>query len=330
MIFAGFCAGIAFACMSGQLAFSQGALVVLCGLPAFAAGFFEDLTKHGNVLIRLLATFISAGLAFWLLGARLDRLDFPALDQWLAFVPVSLLFTMFAAGGVSQSLNIIDGLNGLAAFVGIVMLAALGLVAWRVGDVLALSICLSACGGLLGFFAWNYPRGRIFCGDGGAYFTGFLVAEVSILLVHRHAEVSSWFPLLLAAYPVWETLFSIYRRKLVSRRAAMRPDALHLHSLVFRWVREASRSPAGEPAWWCNPVSSSLCWVLPGAAAAVAMLYWNETWKLVMGASGFALAYVLAYRELADPSHWRKFLRRRRRGGGKGRAMRMRRTRALP
>ena len=200
-IFAGFCAGVAYACTSGRLGWAQGALVVLCGLPAFAAGFFEDLTKFGNVLVRLLATFASAGLAFWLLDARLTRLDTVFLDQWLAFVPVSLLFTMFAAGGVSQSLNIIDGLNGLAAFVGMLMLGALGLIAWRVGDTLALTICLAACGGLLGFFVWNFPRGKIFCGDGGAYFTGFLVAEVSILLVHRHAAVSSWFPLLLAAYP---------------------------------------------------------------------------------------------------------------------------------
>jgi len=237
---------------------------------------------------------------------------------------------MFAAGGVSQSLNIIDGLNGLATFVGILMLAALGAVAWRLGDVVALSICLAACGGLLGFFAWNFPRGRIFCGDGGAYFTGFLVAEVSILLVHRHAEVSSWFPLLLAAYRVWETLFSIYRRKVVGRRAAMRPDALHLHSLVFRWVREASRARTGEEAWWCNPLSSALCWVLPGAAALVAMLYWNETWKLVMGASGFALAYVLAYRELARPGNWRAFLRRMRRGRRAAAALRLQRSRLLP
>lgn len=309
MIFAGFVAGVAFACYSGRISWTQGSLVVLCGVPAFAGGFFEDLTKHGGVLLRLAATFLSAGLAFWLLGARLDRLDFPLVDHWLALLPVSLMFTMFAAGGVSQSINIIDGLNGLAVFVGLTILAALGFVAWQVGDALVLSISLAACGGIAGFFVWNFPHGRIFCGDGGAYFIGFVVAEVSVLLVHRQHQVSAWFPLLLAAYPVWETLFSIYRRKLVSRRAAMRPDALHLHSLVYRWVSRLTDS--GNAAWHRNALSSALCWLLPVLSALFAVRFWNETWMLAVGTLGFAFVYVLIYRELASAANWRKIKRRR-------------------
>lgn len=309
MICAGFVAGVAYACYSGRITWEQGGLIVLCGLPAFAGGFFEDLTKHGGILLRLLATFLSAGLAFWLLGARLDRLDFPLMDRWLAFLPVSLLFTMFAAGGVSQSINIIDGLNGLAVFVGLTILAALGFVAWQVGDALVLSISLAACGGIAGFFVWNFPHGRIFCGDGGAYFIGFIVAEVSVLLVHRQHQVSAWFPLLLAAYPVWETCFSIYRRKLVSKRAAMRPDALHLHSLVYRWISRLH--DGGNATWRGNALSSALCWLLPLLSALVAIRFWNETWMLVLGTFGFAVIYVLIYRELSSSANWRKIRRRR-------------------
>jgi len=322
MIFIGFGGGVAYACLSARLEWTQGALIVLCSLPAFAGGFFEDITKHGGVLVRLFATFLAAGLAFWLLGARLDRLDFPAADPWLALAPVSLVFTMFAAGGVSQSINIIDGLNGLAVFVCFVILAAMGYVAWRVGDALVLSICLAACGAILGFFVWNFPRGRIFCGDGGAYFIGFIVAEVSVLLVHRQARVSAWFPLLLAAYPVWETLFSIYRRRLLSRRAAMRPDALHLHSLVYRWITCLSSRHGGSPppAWRRNALSSALCWVLPLASAAIALRYWNETWMLAMGALGFAVVYVLIYRSLSSVANWRRLQQRRR---GRGRTARL-------
>jgi UDP-N-acetylmuramyl pentapeptide phosphotransferase/UDP-N-acetylglucosamine-1-phosphate transferase len=62
---------------------------------------------------------------------------------------------------------------------------------------------------------WNYPRGKIFLGDGGAYLLGFWLAELSVLLVVRHPEVSPWFPMLLLVYPIFETLFSMYRSKVL-------------------------------------------------------------------------------------------------------------------
>jgi len=310
MIYAGFLAGIAWAAARGQLGWAQGAAIMACTLPAFAAGLYEDLTKHGGVLFRLFATFLAAGLAFWLLDARLDRLDFPGVDEALRNVWLSCAFTMFAAAGVSQSVNIIDGLNGLAAFVGMIILAAIAVVAWRLADPLVLGICLAALGGLLGFFLWNFPRGMIFCGDGGAYFIGFVIAEVSVLLVHRHASVSAWFPLILAAYPVWETLFSIYRRKLVSGRAAMRPDALHFHSLVYRWVTRLHALAGRQVApWRRNAQSAAICALLPLFSAAVAVTFWDETWKLAVGALLFAIGYVVIYREMTRPANWRRLRR---------------------
>lgn len=312
MIFAGVAAGMAVASARGHITWQQAAFVVLCGAPAFACGLFEDLTKHGGVIFRLLATFVSAGLAFWLLGARVDRLDIALVDDLLRLLPFSLAVTMFMAAGVSQSINIIDGLNGLAAFVAGAIFAAIGFVAWKLGDGLVLSISLASLGALLGFFVWNFPRGMIFCGDGGAYFVGFVIAEVSVLLVHRHGEVSAWFPLVVVAYPVWETLFSIYRRRLVSRKAAMRPDALHFHSLVYRWVTRLSLDQSGHAAAWRrNARSSMICWSLPALAAVSAVCLWNQTWMLTFAAVGFAFLYVLVYREMVSRKNWRRVRRGR-------------------
>ena len=87
----------------------------------------------------------------------------------------------------------------------------------------------------LGFLLWNWPRGLIFLGDGGAYFIGYLVAVLSFLLVARHrGVVTPWYPFLLFIYPVFETLFSIWRRKVVRGASPGLPDGLHLHQLVFR------------------------------------------------------------------------------------------------
>ena len=108
---------------------------------------------------------------------------------------------------------------------------------WRCRSATAnwprMMICLA--GATAGFLVWNYPRGLIFAGDGGAYLWGVVIAMASVLLVQRHALVSPWFPMLLLIYPVWETLFSIYRKLGArpvarrGRRAALPPADLPAH-----------------------------------------------------------------------------------------------------
>src|SRR5690606_26785186 len=82
---------------------------------------------------------------------------------------------------------------------------------------------------------WNYPMGQLFAGDGGAYVWGIVIAFCSITLVQRHPIVSPWFPMLLLIYPVWETMFSIYR-KLARGDSPGMADALHLHQLIYRRI----------------------------------------------------------------------------------------------
>ena len=95
---------------------------------------------------------------------------------------------------------------------------------------------LVVMGALVGFLCWNYPRGHVFLGDAGAYFIGFMYAELSIQLVARNSGISPWYVIMLAGYPIVDTLFAMYRRGVVRRVPLMAPDALHLHSLVFRRI----------------------------------------------------------------------------------------------
>ncbi|HQT26183.1 MAG TPA: glycosyl transferase, partial [Burkholderiales bacterium] len=128
-----------------------------------------------------------------------------------------------------------------------IIFSALAYVSYEVGDQFLLAMGIAAIGATLGYLVWNYPKGLIFAGDGGAYFLGFVIAEISVLLVARHREVSPFFPLLLVAYPVWEMTFSIYRRIFLQKIAADSPDAMHLHHLVYRrLLRWKSRSTAPD------------------------------------------------------------------------------------
>lgn len=140
--------------------------VVLAGIPAFAAGLAEDVTKCVGVVARLLATMASAALGAWWLGAVLPRLGVPRLDALLLFAPwLAWGVTLVAVAGVANAVNIIDGFNGLAAGVAIVMFAAFAAAAWWLGDGALAMVCAAMLGAVLGFAVWNWPGGRIFLGD---------------------------------------------------------------------------------------------------------------------------------------------------------------------
>ncbi|TDR76740.1 MraY family glycosyltransferase [Paludibacterium purpuratum] len=272
--------------------------VLFVALPAFAAGLLEDLTKRVGVRTRLYATFVSALLGAILLHATIQRVGVPILDTILQSSWVlSVLFTMVAVGGVAHSVNIIDGYNGVSGSVSVLIFGALGYVSFKVGDVTLVALSFAALGGVLGFLLLNYPRGLIFAGDGGAYLVGVLIAELSVLLVQRNPQVSPWFPLLLVIYPVFETLFSIYRRKFLQDRAIGHPDALHLHSVIYRrLVRWMVGSREAEHLTRRNSMTAPYLWVLAALSIAPAMLFWQNTVVLMICVLLFILLYISLYR----------------------------------
>ncbi len=232
--------------------------LLLCGMPAFAAGLFEDLTMRVSPGKRLLVTAVSAGLAVGLLDAVSRPADVPGLDWLLATAMGDILITIFAVAGIANSVNIIDGFNGLASMCVVLMLGSLSYVGFQVGDPLIGTLGLAAAGAVLGLFIWNFPAGLIFLGDGGAYFLGFLVAEIAILLLVRNPEVSPLFPLLVCTYPVFETLFPIYRRRFLRQVLPSMPDGIHLHSLIYRrMVRWAVSNRSAKALTRRNSMTSS-------------------------------------------------------------------------
>lgn len=275
-----------------------GLLLLSVSLPAFLAGLTEDVTKRVGVRTRLFATFLSALIGGLVLQATVSRLNVPVVDNLLTQYPLlAMLFTIFAVGGVAHSINIIDGYNGLSGMVTTLIFLGLAYVCFKVGDnSLATAACASA-GAVFGFLLVNYPRGLIFAGDGGAYLIGFLIAEISVLLVARHPEVSPWCPLLLVIYPVFETLFSIYRRRFLQARSVGSPDALHLHQIVYkRLVRWMVGSKEAEHLTRRNSLTAPYLWALALFSVAPAMLFWNRTPVLVSCVVVFVVFYVYLYR----------------------------------
>ncbi|ARP88280.1 MraY family glycosyltransferase [Bordetella genomosp. 9] len=274
-------------------------LLLLAGMPAFLGGLAEDLTKRVRALVRLLLAMLAGALGYYLLDAAVVRLDIIGVDWLLQFWAISLVCTMIAVGGAANAINIIDGYNGLAAVVSAMILAGMAYVSYYLGDRLLVVASVGMMGAIGGFLIWNYPRGLIFLGDGGAYFIGFMIGELSVLMLYRHPEVSAWFPLLLCIYPVFETLFSIYRKRWLRGRSPGVPDGVHLHMLVYkRLVRWAIGSTEARHKIQRNAMTSPYLWVLSSLAVIPAVLFWQYEYVLMGFVALFSIVYLALYRKL--------------------------------
>ncbi|MED5619492.1 MraY family glycosyltransferase [Ideonella sp. BN130291] len=272
---------------------------LVASLPAFLSGLVEDVTRRVPPRRRLVLNATSAVLGVWLLDAVLKRSDIPGLELLIQWYPTAILLTVFAVTGVANSVNIIDGFNGLASMCVLLMLLSLGYVAYRVGDAFVLTTALALCGAVLGFFVLNFPAGLIFLGDGGAYFLGFMVAELGVLLIGRNAEVSPLCPLLICIYPIFETVFSMYRRRVVRGIAAAAPDGIHLHTLLYRRVVRPALLGTGRGSTMSNSMTSPYLWVLCLLSVAPAVLFWDSTLIIACFLALFAVTYVVLYNRIS-------------------------------
>ncbi|MDB5885319.1 MAG: glycosyl transferase, family 4 [Polaromonas sp.] len=271
--------------------------LILAGIPAFAFGLLEDMTKRVSVRTRLLATMGCGVLGWAITGYSITDANMPGLDWLLGFTVISVLFTAFAVGGVANAINIVDGFNGLAAGTVIIILTAFGVMTTALGDHDLALVCLILAGAVAGFLVVNWPLGKIFLGDGGAYFVGFALAWLAVLILARHAEVSAWAPMLVCGFPILEVLFSILRRR---RRnlSPGDPDRLHLHSLVKRRVARALFPNANSLVR--NSVTGAIMWMAALVPAAIAVTWSTDTTMLVMGFVVCALLYTAAYARLTQ------------------------------
>ena len=272
--------------------------LLLCAIPTFAIGLTEDLTKKIGVKTRLLFTALAATLAVYLLDAPITRLDIWGVDYMLSIPFIAIVFTVFAITGLANAYNIIDGFNGLSSMVGIITLLGLAYLSYLVQDTIILSLSLIMVGAILGFFIWNYPRGLIFLGDGGAYLIGFWIAMLSVLLFARHPSISPWFALLINAYPILETLFTIYRRKIHQGKNPGVPDGIHFHTLIYRRILNPSAVRSKFDLLNANARTAPYLWLLSSFAVIPAILWWKSTPILIAFTLLFTISYIWLYTKI--------------------------------
>jgi len=291
-------------------------LLLAALVPVAASGLAEDLTRRVSALQRLFWIGTGALLLVATKTVWIGQVGVDAFDALLAASPFALVFTVVAITGATNAFNIVDGLNGLLGGVALITLAAIAWVAHRVDDAPVFGIAVLAAVATLAWLPFNWPGARLFAGDGGAYTLGFICAVLLVVLVQRNPQVSPWFGLTAAALPVWETLYSIWRRR-NARRATMEADQCHLHQLVrvrmhwslkHRALRRAGVwsegwSPSEQPAKPLpvnapNGACSPILWLLHAAVVAAGVICHDDTASSILVFLGFAASYVLIHRRL--------------------------------
>jgi UDP-GlcNAc:undecaprenyl-phosphate/decaprenyl-phosphate GlcNAc-1-phosphate transferase len=214
-----------------------GLILLACSIPTFFAGFFEDLFSNLSPKKRLLIMVVSAILAIYFLDAYVTDFGLFTTPKWMG-----IIISFIAILGLPNGANLIDGFNGLLAGTSLIVFGTFGILAYQLADADIANICFVICASLIGFLAFNYPKGRIFMGDGGAYFIGFVMAVLAMMLAQRHTKISPFFILLCISYPVIEVIFSFIRRGLQKGANPLEPDTQHFHHLINAKIANGDNS----------------------------------------------------------------------------------------
>ncbi|HBM89331.1 MAG TPA: UDP-phosphate N-acetylglucosaminyl 1-phosphate transferase [Rhodobiaceae bacterium] len=279
-------------------------LFVISLTPVFLAGLADDLGYHVPPWSRLFAATLSSVLAVALLQMWVIRIDVPYVDGLIAYAPIGILLTIFATSGICHAFNLIDGLNGLSAGTGVIVAVGVASIGFNAGisDFATMSMLLIAA--LAGFLVFNFPFGKLFLGDAGAYSLGHILAWFAILLIDRRPEVTTWAVLLVFFWPVADTLFAIYRRSRAGRDLGQ-PDRLHYHQFVMRaseivWLGRGKRHLA-------NPIATLIMMPLISAPVLTGVILWDRPFLSFVWVLVYAALFVLSYQfGLRAVKHFRK------------------------
>ena len=266
--------------------------IILSGVPVLLLGLLDDFYFKISPIYRLLGAAISSILAIFLLETWLNRVDVFFVDQLFLLSPFAVLFTVFATTGVAHAFNLIDGLNGLSLGISLATSFFLTVIAWITSDILIVLLCLVFFLSSLGLFLLNFPWGKIFLGDGGAYFQGHCLSWIAILLIVRNPEITAWSILLIFFWPVVETVFSIYRR-LHKKKSASIADREHFHQLVFDKIRGFKFFKNSSN--FANSFSTFLILPLFIAPSFLALIFYNDITNATIAFFILLALYIFAY-----------------------------------
>jgi len=244
-------------------------------------GIWDDLwvVKARN---KLLGQF-AAVLVLMPFGFIIRELNIPYVGVVTIGWELGLLLSLFWMTGVVNTLNFVDGMDGLAAGIAITISLALFILSVITGQVLMAAICLILAGSALGFLRYNFHPASIFMGDCGAMFLGFILAAVSIKVVLQNPAIKAncLVPVLIFGLPIVDTSWAIVRRTIIGE-SPFKADCYHIHHRLLDLG--CSQRQAAIILYFVSLLSIS--------AGFIVYLVGNDTLAVVLSVAMIALALI--------------------------------------
>lgn len=200
------------------------------------ACFYDDV-KGAPALLKLGAQIL-AGIVLVNSGIRIDHFEFGIINIPASNTLFYDIFSVMWVVGITNAMNLIDGLDGLSTGISIISCISLLIIfALNGSPLISIILITSLCGSLIGFLPYNFNPAKTFIGDTGSNFLGYALSVISILGVAKtYTAIVIVAPLIVLALPVFDTIFAIIRRIIKGKnlKAVMEADAGHLHHKMLQ------------------------------------------------------------------------------------------------
>ncbi|MGM9933207.1 MraY family glycosyltransferase [Pradoshia sp.] len=195
-------------------------------------GIFDDKFEL-SAKVKFLGQIVAALIIVVGGNIQVNFINTPFGDP-IYFGYLAIPLTVIWIVGITNAINLIDGLDGLAAGVStIALLTIAGMAVFKIGDMFVALIALVLAGSTLGFLRFNFFPAKIFMGDTGAMFLGFMIAVLSLLGFKNVTVISLIIPIVILGVPISDTFYAIVRRVL-HKKPLSAPDKSHLHHCLLR------------------------------------------------------------------------------------------------
>lgn len=203
--------------------------IILAGGIVIATGLIDDIYEISPSK-KTLGIFLASLVIYFVAKIRIDFVTLPFFNEidlrWLS-LPLTVLWIV----AITNAVNLIDGLDGLASGVSIISLTTIGLVGYfflHADTVYVPIVIFILVASIAGFFPYNFYPAKIFLGDTGALFLGFMIAVMSLQGLKNATFISMITPLIILGVPITDTVYAIIRR-LLNKRPISSADKMHLH-----------------------------------------------------------------------------------------------------
>lgn len=206
--------------------------VLVASIIIVISGVVDDI-KNLNFISKLVPQFIAAIIVIFWGGVRIKYIGLVCQEDLALSYPVSVALTFFVIVGVTNAINLADGLDGLAGGISMLSFVIMALLAFQCGNMPVAVMCIAVVGAIAGFLRYNTHPAVLFMGDAGSQLLGFLTIVFALVLTQTNTPYSRVLSLTLIGFPILDTL-TVMVERLAKGHSPFKADTNHFHHRLLR------------------------------------------------------------------------------------------------